>query len=85
MVKRGNDQAGNRVEGGEGSALKEEEPGNEDARDPTSSSEGSHGQDQPPPQCRWGAFENPQFKWVPETLEGLKDSSKESKIGSLRV
>src|SRR5262249_35223017 len=52
---------------------------NQNARDPTSSSEGRHGQNKPPPQCRWGAFENPQFKWVPETLEVLETSSKEPK------
>ena len=32
----------------------------------------------PPPQCRRGAFENPQFKWAPETLERLASQSKES-------
>jgi hypothetical protein len=47
------------------------------ARDFVPSYERRHGRDKPPPQCRWGAFENPQFKWVPETLEGLETSSKE--------
>src|SRR5215813_10036011 len=36
----------------------------------------------PPPQCRWGAFENPQFKWVPETY---REQSQRSRIGSQRV
>jgi len=31
---------------------------------------GPHGK--PPPQCRWGAFENPQFKWVRQALEETK-------------
>src|SRR5262249_25829752 len=51
--------------------------GNAKCPQPASSSEAGHGQDNPPPQCRWGAFENPQFKWVPETLERLASNLKE--------
>jgi hypothetical protein len=35
-------------------------------------------QNKPPPQCRWGAFENPQFKWAPKPRVVLENSSKET-------
>ena len=37
----------------------------------------------PPPQCRWSAFENPQFRWEPQTCE--KPKFQEAYVGSLRV
>ena len=37
----------------------------------------------PPPQCRWRAFENPQFRWEPQTCE--KPELQEADFGSLRV
>ena len=36
---------------------------------PVSSLRG-HGQNRPPPECRRGAFENPQFKWGAKAHEG---------------
>src|SRR4051794_29211662 len=43
---------------------------------PTSLGEDRHGRDKPPPKCRWGAFENPQFRWEPKAHE--EQSPKES-------